>query len=131
MNLLVARGTLIAAGTWSETDMRNLMDLATRADADYDAALEIDSYHREAWMSKAVFYAGAQDRRYENVAIGMFRQLVEGQEQYEQPSHYAKAYIEYGDLLVRHNREDEAAEVWQRGLRFHPENALLRERQGR
>lgn len=127
-NLLVARGSLIASGTWEETDMRKLMELSAKADADYDAALELDSYHWDAWMSKAAFYAGAEDRQYENEAVRMFRQLIEGQEQFEQLEHYAKAYIELGDLLARHGKQDEAREVWQRGLRFHPDNEVLSSR---
>lgn len=126
-NLFVAKGALLSIQTMTAVDETKINQLAMQADAALDSAIKIDPNHWDAWMTKAVFYAGGQEDAYEREALKMFKQLVDGQEQFHQPEYYAKAYREYGKLLAKRGNAEKANQVWRRGLRFHKENAELKE----
>ena len=126
-DLRVTKGAILATLTWSEQDEQKLMSLSTAAVAEFDAAISMDAYHWDAWMTKAAFYAGAEDRQYEKEALKMFQQLIDSQEQFEQRARYVKAYIEYGKLLAKHDQTAAATKILRRGLSHFPGNKQLLE----
>lgn len=124
-NLRVAKGAVLVTQTWDEQNENKIIALSTKADAEFDATLEVDPYHWDAWMTKAAFYAEAGEKQYENQAAKLFKQLIDSQEQYQQKPHYVKAYIEYGKLLAKQGKVKEAAKVYRRGQSRFPKDKTL------
>ncbi|MEM6689722.1 MAG: redoxin family protein [Planctomycetota bacterium] len=125
--LHVARGAIISLQLWGESNAQRITSLFSQADMAFDAAIQLDSKHWDARMTKAVFYADAGYRWYERQALTMFADLLRVQEKSQRKPHHVKAYLEYGKLQQKLGDESEAKSIWRRGLKFFPDNKSLRE----
>ena len=106
--------------------------LSTTADKAFDEALEIDERHWEARFSKAVSYTFWPDfLGKKKEAIAHFETLVDQQAQMPPRPEFANTYLYLGNILEQRGETDRAREVWERGLRLHPEDAGLRGKLGR
>lgn len=100
-------------------------DLATKADKSFDAVLAIDDKHWEARFSKAMSYTfWPEFTGKPKEAIAHFEKLVTQQETMPVEESQAQTYLFLGNLLERRDPA-KAKEVWQKGLRRHPQNAEL------
>ena len=98
-------------------------------DAAYDKALELDSSHWRARFNKAVsysFWPPITGKPAE--AVEHFSTLMTQQEADPSPRHtgYVQTYLMLGNMYSQQGKATEAKEVWQRGLRFHPDNDELK-----
>ncbi|MFM1874106.1 MAG: hypothetical protein RL398_3528 [Planctomycetota bacterium] len=102
-----------------------------RADKAYDAVLAVDEGHWEARFSKAVSYTfWPEFLGKKKAAAEHFGILMEQQEQHPPQEQHVQTYLFLGNMLEA-REPARAKEVWERGLRRHPDNAALREKLGR
>ena len=102
-----------------------------RADKAYDAVLSVDEGHWEARFSKAVSYTfWPEFLGKKKAAAEHFGILMEQQEQHPPQEQHVQTYLFLGNMLEA-REPARAKEVWERGLRRHPDNAALREKLAR
>jgi tetratricopeptide (TPR) repeat protein len=110
-------------------DIREQAILAMKADQTFDAALNLDPYNWEARFTKAramSYWPKELDKGQE--VVEQFTTLIQQQETQPQQPQFARAYIYLGDQYQKAGRTDYAAQVWQRGAAFFPDNAELRDK---
>ncbi len=105
--------------------------LSAKADASFDRVLAIDENHWGARFTKAVsytFYPDFLGKKKE--AIAHFERLADQQDKMPLRPEYAQTYLFLGNLLEQRGETDRAQQIWQRGLRLHPDDAGLRGKLG-
>lgn len=104
--------------------------LAQLADKAFDKTLALDPSHWEARYTKAVSYTFWPDfLGKKGAAIENFQILVDQQESMPVTDSQAQTYLYLGNLLEAKDPA-KAQEMWQRGLRRHPNSEELRKRLG-
>jgi len=99
---------------------------ATKADEQFDRALELNPQHWEARFTKAVslsFWPPVLGKQKE--AITHFETLIAQQEQGPAKSHYSEVYVLLGNMHQQMGASDKALQTWKQGLSFFPDNASL------
>lgn len=105
--------------------------LSTTADESFDRVLAIDENHWQARFTKAVSYTFWPDfLGKKKEAIAHFERLADQQATRPQRPEYAQTYLFLGNLLEQRGEADRAREIWQRGLRLHPDDTGLRGKLG-
>lgn len=101
---------------------------ALKADAAFDAALELNPQHWEARFTKAVAlsnwpaFTGKQGQ-----AIAEFETLVKQQEAGPKQDEYAKTYLYLGNMYQGSGSVAKAIAAWQQGLDLFPDNQDLKQ----
>jgi tetratricopeptide (TPR) repeat protein len=104
--------------------------LSMKADSVFDKVLDLDERHWDARFSKAVSYTFWPDfLGKKKEAIGHFETLVEQQESMPVEASQAQTYLFLGNLLEARDPQ-RAREIWQKGLRRHPDNQDLAKKAG-
>ena len=101
--------------------------LAMKADQTLEAALSLDPSNWEARYTKAVgmSYWPAELKKGQEV-IEQFEMLIQQQETQPAQPQFARSYLWLGDQYQKAGRADYAAQVWQRGAVFFPDNEELK-----
>lgn len=102
---------------------------ATKADAAFDAALEIDDHHWGARFQKAIalsFWPAFMGRRPES--IQNFETLIQQQEAGPLRPEGAMTYLFLGNMYAEAGDAEKARATWERGSRYHPDSADLKAR---
>jgi len=116
---------------WLQMD-QSKWQLSMKADTAFDKVLELDGQHWEARFTKAMSYTFWPDfLGKKKEAISHFETLVAQQERMPAQAHEANTYVFLGNLLEQRGDAQRAREIWEKGLRRHPEDAELRKRLGR
>jgi tetratricopeptide (TPR) repeat protein len=116
--------------SWLQMDQTK-WQLSMKADEVWDHVLELDERHWDARFTKAVSYTFYPDfLGKKKDAISHFEVLVEQQESMPVSPHEYQTYLYLGNLLEEKEPE-RAREIWERGLRRHPNNEQLRQKLGR
>ena len=103
--------------------------LAMKADAAFDAALELDGTNWDARFVKAVALSNwPAFLGRTNEAILHFEVLIEQQENLPPQDNFAETWLYLGNMYDQTGRAEEARSAWQRGLERFPDDAALRER---
>ncbi|HEX9792523.1 MAG TPA: tetratricopeptide repeat protein [Planctomycetota bacterium] len=115
---------------WQELRDAGLMDQAiaileerAKADATYNAILELDPGNWDARFNKAVslsFWPPALE------AVKHFETLVEQQRGMPARAGQEQSYIFLGNMYQQMGSRDKALEIWREGLLRHPDDAELR-----
>jgi tetratricopeptide (TPR) repeat protein len=108
-------------------DIREQAMLAMKADQLLEAALGLDPSNWEARFTKAVgmSYWPAQLNKSQEV-IEQFQTLIQQQEAQPPQPQFARPYLWLGDQYQKAGYPDYAAQVWQRGAAFFPDNPELK-----
>lgn len=99
---------------------------AMKADAAFDAALELDPNHWEARFTKAVAlsnwpaFLGKQ-----SAAIAEFETLIQQQNSGPKQPHHWQTYLYLGNMYQASGSNAKALEAWQQGSALFPENSAL------
>lgn len=104
-----------AAGIW-----------AMKADAAFDAALELDERHWDARFTKGVslsFWPPALGKQ--NAAIEQFELLLEQQEDGAPEPRFAQTFLFLGNMYQQTGQPEKALATWQAGLGQYPGNEDL------
>lgn len=104
-----------AAGLW-----------AMKADAAFDAALELEPEHWDARFTKAVslsFWPPALGKQ--NAAIEQFQVLLEQQKGQPKEPRFAQTYLFLGNMYQQTGQAEKALATWQEGLALYPADAEL------
>ncbi len=122
-------GEAIGAKLMHAESQMDQMKLAFAQDSAYDKALEADSSHWRARFNKAVsytFWPAITGKPAE--AVTHFQTLMDQQEANPAAGHggYDQTYLMLGNMYKQQGKEAEAKEVWQRGLRHHPDSGALK-----
>lgn len=99
---------------------------ATKADQQFDRALELDPRHWEARYTKAValsFWPPIFGKQGE--AIRQFETLVQQQGGDPSKKHYASTYLLLGNMYQQIGNHEKAVAAWQNGLQVFPGDADL------
>jgi tetratricopeptide (TPR) repeat protein len=116
---------------WLQLDQTK-WQLSMKADEQYDKVLALDENHWAARFTKAVSYTFWPDfLGKKKEAIAHFERLIEQQDRMPIEDGHAETYLYLGNLLEQRGENERAREVWQRGLRRHPNSRELREKLGR
>lgn len=106
--------------------------LSQKADEAFDRVLAIDENHWSARFTKAMSYTFWPDfLGKKKEAIAHFERLVDQQDTMPVQGHEANTYVFLGNLLEQRGDAQGARQVWERGLRRHPDDAQLRQKLGR
>jgi tetratricopeptide (TPR) repeat protein len=106
-------------------------EYSLKADAVLDQVLELDDHHWEARFTKAVSYTfWPEFLGKKPEAIAHLERLVTQQDGMPVEDYHAETYLILGNLLEQRDPA-RAREVWERGMRRHPENADLQKKLGR
>jgi tetratricopeptide (TPR) repeat protein len=113
---------------WIQMDGSKGRELGMRTDQQFDKVLALDENHWEARFDKAVSYSFwpkllGKDKD----AIANFERLADQQDSMPVEDSQAQTYLFLGNLL-EHDNPARAREVWQRGLRRHPNNTDLQKK---
>ena len=101
---------------------------ASRADAAFDAALELDPGHWEARFQKAVslsFWPPAMGKQ--GQAIDEFETLIAQQNAGPKKESHAQTYLFLGNMYQQSGSMEKAVEAWQKGLDLFPGNQTLKQ----
>jgi len=101
---------------------------ATKADAAFNSALELDPQHWEARFQKAVslsFWPPALGKQ--GQAISEFETLITQQNAGPKKQSHAQTYLFLGNMYQQSGSIEKAVEAWQKGLAMFPENEALQQ----
>jgi len=99
---------------------------ASMADAEFDAALELDPTHWKARFMKAMSlshwpaFAGKQAE-----TVSQFETLIEIQDSGPVKGEYLQTYLALGNIYMSQGKNDLAIQTWQKGLGVFPGNQEL------
>jgi tetratricopeptide (TPR) repeat protein len=115
---------------WLQMDPSKGRELGLRTDQQFDKVLALDENHWEARFDKAVSYSfWPKFLGKDKDAIANFERLADQQDSMPVEDSQAQTYLFLGNLLEQRDPAH-AREVWQRGLRRHPNNADLQKKVG-
>jgi tetratricopeptide (TPR) repeat protein len=102
---------------------------ATKSDASYDRALEVDPQNWEARFNKATSLANwpAMLGKHPE-AIKHYQILIDQQEKAASEPHHAETYLFLGNLYAQQGKVDLAKDVWGKGLKRFPNRKDLQEK---
>ena len=101
---------------------------ASKADAAFDSALELDPQHWEARFQKAVslsFWPPAMGKQ--GQAINEFETLIAQQNAGPKKESHAQTYLFLGNMYQQSGSMEKAVEAWQKGLDLFPDNQTLKQ----
>jgi tetratricopeptide (TPR) repeat protein len=106
--------------------------LSAKADAAFDRVLAIDENHWAARFTKAVSYTFYPDFLGKGPeAISHFERLIKQQQDMPPRPEFAQTYFFLGNLLESRKEPERARQIWEQGLRLHPNDENLRKKLGR
>lgn len=115
---------------WLQMD-NTKWQLSGKADQAFDKVLALDDKHWEARFTKAMSYTFWPDfLGKKKEAISHFETLVAQQETMPAQAHESNTYVFLGNLLEQRGDTARAREIWERGLRRHPNDAELKKKLG-
>lgn len=124
------KGSAYLQKLWTEKNDIAKGVLATKADAAFNEALDIDPNQWDARFLKATslsFWPPVMGKQPE--AVKHFEILVQQQEATGgKRGGYDQTYLYLGNLYAQQGKADKAKEMWQRGLDLFPDNDALREK---
>ncbi len=123
----LGQACLQKAGTLK--DVREQGVLGLKADASFEAALNIDPNNWDArfWKATAMSYWPPQLNKGQEV-VEQFLELVKQQETQPQQPHFAQTYLQLGDQYQKLDQAEYARQVWQRGAALFPNDAQFQAR---
>jgi len=115
---------------WLQLDPSKGRELGLRTDQQFDKVLALDENHWEARFDKAVSYSfWPKFLGKDKDAIANFERLADQQDKMPVEDSQAQTYLFLGNLFEQRDPAH-AREVWQRGLRRHPNNTELQKKLG-